>query len=174
MSATRNTGGAGFSGAVRRLVSGWALLGGGLLLAVVAINMISVIGSVFGTSFPGDFELTEMGVAVAAFSFLPYCQATGANVTADIFTSGASTRWIAFFTLLGSLVALGFSVILIWRMFLGMLDQKEYDYTTTILQIPHWWAFLPILVSLVLLALAALSTLTEDFQTMTKGTTHRV
>jgi len=174
MSVQQNRGGAGFSGAVHRLVTGWALLGGALLLTVVAINMLSVIGSIFGTSFPGDFELTEVGVAIAAFSFLPYCQATGANVTADIFTSGASTRGIAFFTLLGSLVALGFSVIMIWRMYLGMLDQKEYDYTTTILQIPHWWAFLPILVSLGLLALAALSTLIGDFNTMTKRTTHRV
>ena len=31
-------------------------------------------------------------------------------------------------------------------MYFGMLDQKTYDYTTTILQIPHWIAFLPILV----------------------------
>ena len=62
------------------------------------MNAISVTGSaVFGRPFPGDFELTEMGVAVAAFSFLPYCQLTGANVTADIFTSGASRAWIAIF-----------------------------------------------------------------------------
>jgi len=169
MAATLNTDGAGFPGAVRRLVTGWAVLGGAVLMVVVGINMISVIGGIFGTPFPGDFELTEMGVAIAAFAFLPYCQATGANVTADIFTSGASTRWIAFFTLLGSLAALAFSAILIWRMFLGMLDQKEYDYTTAILQIPHWWAFLPILVSLALLALAALATLLEDFKIMTKG-----
>ncbi|MGC9368319.1 MAG: TRAP transporter small permease [Paracoccaceae bacterium] len=169
MAATLNKDGAGFPGAVRRLATGWAVLGGVPLLVVVAINMISVIGGIFGTPFPGDFELTEMGVAVAAFAFLPYCQATGANVTADIFTSGASTRWIAFFTLLGSLAALAFSAILIWRMSLGMLDQKEYDYTTAILQIPHWWAFLPILVSLALLALAALATLLEDFKIMTKG-----
>ncbi|WP_212523299.1 TRAP transporter small permease [Actibacterium sp. MT2.3-13A] len=173
MDALPHTDGAGFPGAVRRLVTGWALLGGALLLVVVAINMISVIGGVFGTPFPGDFELTEIGVAIAAFAFLPYCQATGANVTADIFTAGASTRWIAGFTLLGSLVALVFSVILIWRMYLGMMDQKDYDYTTAILQIPHWWAFLPILVSLALLALAALATLLEEFETVTKGT-HRV
>ena len=44
-------------------------------------------------------------------------------------------------------------------MWLGMLDQKAYGYTTAILQFPHWIAFIPILVSLLLLALAAAVTL---------------
>ncbi|WP_421982102.1 TRAP transporter small permease [Roseibium sp.] len=162
-------GSSGLVGAASRLITVWALLGGLLLLAVVGVNMVSIIGSVFGKPFPGDFELTEMGVAVAVFTFLPYCQLVGANVSADIFTSGASKRTIAFFTLLGSLVALGFASLLIWRMYFGMLDQKEYDYTTTILQIPHWIAFIPILVSLALLAVAAIVALLRDASALSKG-----
>lgn len=162
-------GSSGLVGAASRLITVWALLGGLLLLAVVGVNMVSIIGSVFGKPFPGDFELTEMGVAVAVFTFLPYCQLVGANVSADIFTSGASKRTIAFFTLLGSLVALGFASLLIWRMYFGMLDQREYDYTTTILQIPHWIAFIPILVSLALLAVAAIVTLLRDASALSKG-----
>ncbi|MFU1479209.1 TRAP transporter small permease [Roseovarius sp. C7] len=163
MSALRDPGhGGAFCAAVRKLATLWALLGGVVLLLVVGINMVSVIGTIFGSSFPGDFELTEMGVAVAAFTFLPFCQVSGANVTADIFTAGASKRWVARFTLLGALVALVFSVILIWRMFFGMLDQRAYDYTTAILAVPIWYAFLPVLVSLGLLALAALCTLIEE------------
>ncbi|WP_428647013.1 TRAP transporter small permease [Roseibium sp.] len=169
MSALTENGGSGFAGAASRLITGWALLGGVLLLAVVAVNMLTIVGSMFGSPFPGDFELTEMGVAVAVFTFLPYCQLTGANVTADIFTAAASRRTIAFFTLLASLVALGFAGLLMWRMYYGMLDQKEYDYTTTILQIPHWMAFVPILVSLALLALAALVTLLRDVKVLSKG-----
>jgi TRAP-type C4-dicarboxylate transport system permease small subunit len=159
----------GFTGAASRLITLWALLGGITLLLVVGINMLSIIGSIFGKPFPGDFELTEVGVAVAVFAFLPYCQLVGANVSADIFTASASKRTIAFFTLLGSLVALGFAVLLIWRMYLGMLDQKEYEYTTTILQIPHWMAFVPILISLGLLALAAVVTLMRDVNALSKG-----
>ncbi|MBO9421414.1 TRAP transporter small permease [Labrenzia sp. R4_2] len=169
MPTDQQTGNSGFTGIASWVITVWALLGGGVLLAVVAVNMMSIIGSMFGKPFPGDFELTEMGVAIAVFAFLPYCQLTGANVSADIFTAGASKRLIAFFTLLGSLVALGFASLLIWRMFHGMLDQKEYGYTTTILQIPHWMAFLPILVSLVLLALAALVTLLRDTSALSKG-----
>ena len=132
-------------------------MGGLLLIGVVIVNVASVVGgAVWGRPFPGDFELTEVGVCVAVFCFLPYCQLTRSNVSADIFTSSAKPKTIALLKLCGSLVALVFSVILAWRMWFGMLDQKQYNYTTTILQIPHWLAFIPILVSLVLLAVAAL------------------
>lgn len=151
-----------FGGAVRRVATLWAMAGGLVLIAVVVVNVFSVIGAIFNQPFPGDFELTEVGVAIAAFAFLPYCQISGANITADIFTARASARLIAFLTLLGSLVALAFCVILLWRMYLGMLDQKLYNATTAILQIPHWLAFLPILFSLALLALAAVATLLRD------------
>jgi TRAP-type C4-dicarboxylate transport system permease small subunit len=156
------TAAAGSWGPARSVITGWALLGGIVLLALVVMNVISVLGSaLLGTPFPGDFEMTEVGVAVAAFAFLPYCQLTGANVTADIFTSGAGPRWIALFALVASVVALGFSLLLLWRMSNGMLDQKAYGYTTTILQFPHWLAFIPILISLALLAVASLITMID-------------
>lgn len=149
----------GFTGAAEKLIHGWALFGGFVLLAVVLMNVISVVGGVVWVPFPGDFEMSQMGVAIAAFAFLPYCQLTGANVTADIFTANASQRWIGIFGFLASIVALGFSVLLLWRMYEGMWDQKDYGYTTAILQVPIWLAFPPILISLLLLAVASLITL---------------
>jgi TRAP-type C4-dicarboxylate transport system permease small subunit len=154
---------AGLAGLARRVITLWALLGGLVLLAVVLVNAASILGAaLFIAPVPGDFELTEMGMAVAVFCFLPYAQLTRSNVTADIFTSGASARWIARFGLLASAVALGFSLFLGWRMYFGLLDQRAYGYTTAILQIPEWIAFVPILISLMLTAVAALITLTED------------
>lgn len=155
---------AGLDGLARRLITGWAVAGGTLLLAVVVVNTVSVIGANFGSPFPGDFELTEMGVCIAAFAFLPYCQLTGSNVTADIFTARAPPRWIGVFGTAASAVALAFALLLLWRMWAGMLDQKEYGYTTTILQIPHWLAFLPILMSLALLSVAAAITIGESLR----------
>lgn len=152
----------GLAGAAAALITAWALLGGGLLLLVVLMNVVSVIGGVVWVPFPGDFEMTEIGVANAAFMFLPYCQLKRTNVTADIFTARAGPRLISFFSLLASLVALLFSLLLLWRMYAGMLNQKQYDYTTAILQFPIWVAYLPILVSLALLALASVLTLIED------------
>ena len=158
------TGRTGFSGAVERLVTFWAIAGGVVLLAVIAMNVISVVGTIFGHPFPGDFEMTEVGVAVAAFAFLPFCQISDANVTADIFTSRASPRVLAVLRFAASLVALLFGGLLVWRMYLGMLDQKAYGYTTAILQFPIWEAFLPILASLALLTLASAVTLVESLK----------
>lgn len=160
---------AGAISLARSLIAWWALLGGVVLAAVVAVNVLSVAGGVFGTPFPGDFEMTEVGVAVAAFAFLPYCQLYGANVTADIFTAGLSERAIEALSALASLVALGFAVLLFCRMYLGMIDQKVYGYTTAILQFPHWAAFIPILASLALLALAAAITLVESLHLMRRS-----
>ncbi len=153
---------AGFFGAAAALIRVWALLGGALLLVVVAINVVSVIGGVVWVPFPGDFELTEMGVAVAAFAFLPWCQLTDANVTADIFTARAGPRAVALLRFLAAIVAFVFAVLMLWRMWAGMWDQKEYGYTTAILQAPIWWAFAPIVVSLGLLIVAAFITLVES------------
>jgi TRAP-type C4-dicarboxylate transport system permease small subunit len=94
---------------------------------------------------------------------------TGANVTADIFTSGVSKRTEAVFALAASLLALSFALLLAWRMWDGMLDQRDYDYTTTILQFPHWVAFIPILTSLALLAVAALMTLKNAARGVKEG-----
>ena len=159
----------GLLGAAETLIHGWAVVGGLVLLGVVLVNMLSVLGSMFWKPFPGDFELTEMGVAIAAFAFLPYCQLTDANVTADIFTARASERWVSAFRLAASIVAFLFALLLLWRMSAGMGDQREYGYTTAILQVPIWWAFVPILFSLVLLALASLITLIDNGRAVGHG-----
>lgn len=170
MPSTETTGRpGGIAGALDRLIRFWALMGGLMLLAVVLVNVTSVIGGVLWQPFPGDFELTEMGVAVAAFAFLPYCQLTGANVTADIFTTNASQRWLAVFRLAASIVAVLFAAILLWRMQSGMMDQKNYNYTTAILQVPIWWAYVPVLISLALLAVAAVMTLLSAAQSILTG-----
>ncbi|MCH8105366.1 MAG: TRAP transporter small permease [Proteobacteria bacterium] len=142
------------------LIKAWALLGGLLLLAVVLMTTYSTLaGFLISKPFPGDFELTQMGVAVAAFAFLPYCQLTFSNVSADIFTARASPATVRNLNRLGSLIAVLFSAFLIWRMYAGMLDYQIYREVTTILQIPLWYAFVPALFSLLLLLIASLITL---------------
>lgn len=172
MSAEKPEGGrwARFDSLVRRIIEGWALLGGVLLVIIALMNTWSVTSlSILGYPVPGDFELVEMGVAVAAFSFLPFCQLTGANVTADIFTAKASPFTVAVFTLLAAVVAACFSALLLWRMFDGMLSYLRYEEVTTILNVPLWIVFPPILVSLALLVLAAAVTLHEAIVKMRPG-----
>jgi len=169
MSERSNKQETGLIGLVSRIITWWALAGGIVLLLVVLMHTWSVIGNNFGTPFPGDFEMTEIGIAIAAFAFLPYCQLTGTNVTADIFTSGMSTRWVAILTLIGSVVAFLFSLLLLWRMYAGMLDQKNYGYETAVLQFPNWIGWIPVLVSLALLAVASFVTVIRHSQEAARG-----
>jgi len=158
---------AGNNGLARRIIEAWALLGGVLLVVIAMMNTWSVVSlAALGFPVPGDFEMVEMGVAIAAFSFLPYCQLTGANVTADIFTANASARWVAFFALLSSLISAFFSVLLLWRMYDGMGSYIQYEEVTTILNIPIWIAFPPILFSLFLLVVASAITLRDAVRNM--------
>jgi TRAP-type C4-dicarboxylate transport system, small permease component len=148
-------------GLARRLIEAWALFGGFVLLGIVFMQTASVVMGAFGAPLPGDFEMTEVWIAVAAFAFLPYCQLTGANVTADIFTSGAGPKFITAMSAVTSLIALAFAVIMAWRSWHGMLDQFAYDAQTAILGFRIGYAFIPIVISLVLLAVAALVTLAD-------------
>lgn len=160
--APETAGGAGSF--ARRLIEGWALLGGFVLLGIALMTTWSSTSSVlFNKPLPGDFELVEMLVAVSVFSFLPYCQLTGANVTADLFTSRAGPRAIASLRLLSAAIALGFSLLLFWRMSAGLQDYRQYVETTAILRIPIWYAYVPALMSLALLALAAFLSLRDAF-----------
>jgi TRAP-type C4-dicarboxylate transport system permease small subunit len=165
---TRRT---GWTGAAERLINFWSLVGGVMVVAVVLMNVWAVVASILGIPFGGDFELTQMGIAIAAFAFLPYCQITGGNVTADIFTARASQFWVSVFALAASIVALLFGLLLLYSMYGGMLSQRQYNYTTAILQIPIWWAYLPCLFSLVLLAVASLITLLDNLGKTVRGGT---
>jgi TRAP-type C4-dicarboxylate transport system permease small subunit len=152
-------------GVLSRLVEAWARLGGVLLLAIALMTSWSAAsGWLLARPLPGDVELVEMFTAVSVFMFLPYCQLAGANVTADLFTAGASPRTIARLELLAAVVALGFSLLLLWRMYEGLLDYRRYVETTTILRIPIWYAYVPTLLSLVLLAAAAAASVREAFR----------
>jgi TRAP-type C4-dicarboxylate transport system permease small subunit len=152
----------GLEGLVRSLIRWWSL-GGGLVLCVIAVmTVISVTGTAFwGTQVPGDFEMTEIGVAVAVFMFLPYTQLTGANVTVDIFTARAGRKFSATMGLVSSIIALLFSILLLWRMYEGMLDLRSYDEVTGIIGFPIWTSFIPMLMSLVLLMFASILTSRE-------------
>lgn len=155
---------------LRRAIEVWALLGGLVLVGIALMTSWSAASAwLFNKPLPGDFELVEMLVAVSVFMFLPYCQLVGANVTADLFTAGAGPRAVAALELLGGAVAFAFGLLLLWRMYEGLLDYRQYVETTTILKIPIWYAYLPALASLVLLALAAFLSALDAWRRCRRG-----
>ena len=150
---------------LKQLIRVWALIGGLLLIAVVMLNAISILADIlFNKPFPGDFELTELGVGIAAFCFLPYCQLTGANVSVDIFTNRMAPFGRRLLELIGHIIVAFFAMLLLWRMSIGLADYIEYEEITGVLSIPIWWAFVPSLFSLLLLVLSSFITIQETWK----------
>jgi TRAP-type C4-dicarboxylate transport system permease small subunit len=152
-----------FGRAVLAVSRAWAVLGGGVLLAVMLMTVVSVLmRATVGTPILGDFELVELGTAIAAFAFLPYCHQAGGNVVVDVFTNRAPERVKSALSALSSLVLLAIALVLVWRMALGGYDFYRYHEVTTNLEIPRWWVFPPILISLALLALVSLVAFAQE------------
>ena len=134
----------GVGRALHRVATGVALLGGLVLFALTLLTVISVVGrAVFSAPIPGDFELVELGMAVAIFSFLPYCQIVRGNVIVDLFTSKARPHTKALLDGVGNLLFTAIAALLTWRVALGGLEIRSYRETTMVLQVPVWWGYVP-------------------------------
>ncbi len=131
-----------------------AMCGALVLVALSVVTVVSVLGRyLFNTPITGDFEMVEVGCAIAVSTFLPYCQLKNGNVIVDFFTLRAPERIKNLLDAFGCiLLTLAFAV-LTWRLGLGGIDLYRYNDQTMILQIGTWWGFL------VLVPCAALLTL---------------
>jgi TRAP-type mannitol/chloroaromatic compound transport system permease small subunit len=138
-----------------------ALIGGAVLLALVAMTCVSITGRALVPlniglgPVPGDFEWIELGVGFAVFSFLPWCQFTGGHARVDLFQSWFGTRGNAAIDILSNLLMTAAATIIAWRLYLGMADKLRYGETTFILQLPLWQAYAAGLVGAVVFALVA-------------------
>ena len=139
------------------LANVFALFGGTVLLVIVAINFVSILGRfLFSKPLVGDFELVEMGCAVAISSFLPLCQLRGGNIIVDFVTSGLSHRTRQVMDGIGALIFALVAAFFAWRMIYGMQDMYRYNEETMLLQLPVWIPFIPVIMSFFLLALCCL------------------
>jgi TRAP-type C4-dicarboxylate transport system permease small subunit len=153
--------------ALRRLSEVFALFGGLVLVAVMLMEVTSITQrGVLGRPIPGDFELVQIGCAVAVFAFLPWCELRGGNIIVDAFTTrlGAGKRALLdalSHTLLGLLAGL-----IAWRMIYGAQDLYDYNDTTMVLGFPSWIGYVPATLSAFLLSLAAFWRAWESLRTL--------
>jgi len=130
---------------LERLSIGLALVGGVVLVALVVITVVSVTGraliSVGLGPIPGDFELIEAGTGFAIFAFLPWCQMRRGHVTVDILMARLSTRTNLIIDIVANVLMTAAAGLVLWRLYLGMLDKMSYGETTFILQFPVWWPY---------------------------------
>lgn len=128
-----------------RLARGTALLGGAVLLLVVAMTCVSITGRALVPlglgPVHGDFEWIELGVGFAIFAFLPWCHLQRGHASVDLFQPIYPPLMNRVIDFVVDIVMFLAAFIIAWRLWLGLLDKQRYGETTFIVQFPIWIAY---------------------------------
>ncbi len=129
------------------------------MVTIAVTTVVSVLGRYFlNRPISGDFEIVQVGCAVAVALFLPYCQLRDGNVIVDIVTNGLPAGIKRVLDALGCLLIALVAALLAWRMFEGAADLKRYNDESMVLHMKTWWGFILIVPAMALLALTGLMT----------------
>lgn len=158
---------------VERLARWLALAGGVVLAALALMTVVSILGRAFifiGLSpVKGDYELVQMGCAVAVFSFLPWCHLNRGHVTVDVLVERFPARAQAALTLLGDVALLAAAGLIAWRMQLGLADKLSYNEETYELGMPLWWGYGAAMVGAALFAVVAVFVVWRSLNALLRG-----
>jgi len=148
----------GFEQAVERACVWLAIAGGLVMLAFTAVSVASIVSrTLFGSPLLGDYELTERGTAIAVFAMLPYCHLRGGNVSVDMFILMFPPAMRRALALISDVLFAIVAALLAWRLTLGGINQYEYRDMSMMLEIPTWWVFVPIVLSMLLLTIVCIA-----------------
>ncbi|UTV98365.1 TRAP transporter small permease [Marinomonas rhizomae] len=134
-----------------------ALTGGFIMLVVAAVTVASIIGrTTIGQSIEGDYEITEMGLAMAIFLFLPTCYIRKGHVIVDLFTANCKPNTLLTLGIISDLVFTLVSFTFAYRMTLSGFEAKEYLEQSMLLELPTWWTFIVGVIAMTLCGLCGL------------------
>ena len=140
----------GFGRHLGRVTQWLGIVGGALMLLVMAMTTVSVAGrALFGRPIVGDYEITELACGIAIFLFLPYTQFTGGNIIAEFFTARMSRRNQHRLDLIHNVVFACFAAFLAWRVAVGGIEKYHSLATSMMLRLPIWIAYVAGLAGLI-------------------------
>jgi TRAP-type C4-dicarboxylate transport system permease small subunit len=141
------------------LARGFALLGGLVMIGLTLMTLVSIAGrALLSQPLQGDYELIQIGSAIAIASFLPLTQLRGGHVIVDFFTAKSRPAVRAGLDTFGALLVALAGAVIAWRMTAGALSLAAANDQTTILGFPTWIAVALMVPSFALLAAAGLYT----------------
>jgi len=118
-----------------------ALLGGVLVLSLALLVTTSVGLRWTGQgSVPGDFEMVQIGLALAVFAYLPWCHWRGANLVVDTFTAAAPRPVRVALDVAWGIMFSVIAFVLGWRLLLGAAGLSDSGTTTMVLGLPVAWS----------------------------------
>lgn len=154
---------------LRNAAAAWAILGGVVLLAVVAVTTwnagafaLDRLARTWGGSvggLPGYEDFVRYAMAAAVPAFLPWCQWRRGHLAVDLFLRRAP-RWLdRGIDAVGLIGIAAAALFLAWWMWLGMVETREDGALSRVLGWPEWPFYLPGIASLILWAMVALAQL---------------
>ena len=147
----------GFERLVERLATLLAVFGGIILIGLALLVSASILGRWFvGREITGAFEIVQVGVAIAAFLFLPICQLHNHNIIVDSFTTRLSPRLRAGLDAFWALAYAAIALVLAWRLSLGAAETLRSHMVTPMLRIQYGWGMVVGTAALCFLALVSL------------------
>lgn len=135
-----------------------ALAGGAIFALLTLMSVISIAGRLVGRPIPGDFELVQLGCAVAISCCLPYCQLRRGHIIVDFFTTRVSERTRGALDAVGALLLALVMALVTWRTGVGALAMKASGESSMIMGVPVWYAYALMTPGFALTALAGLDT----------------
>ena len=142
---------------LERLARISALLAGALIAFMVLLTCVSILGrETIGRTITGDFELVGLATGAAVGLFMPLCQLHRGNIVVDFFTAKAPKRVNRALDRLGALLLALCCALLAWRAALGGISSFRSNTSTTLLGVPEWYAYAPMVPGFALTAVIGL------------------
>jgi TRAP-type C4-dicarboxylate transport system permease small subunit len=120
-------------------------VGGATLTIIALMSVASIAGRALSFTglgpVPGDFEMVEVGTALAVFCFLPWAHLRNGHAAVDLFWSHYPPAMQRVLSTLSDALMLVVWVLLVWRMAVCTEDYRANGEVTFILQFPVWWGY---------------------------------
>lgn len=150
---------------LEKVATGWALLGGVLLLVIVAVTVTNVgafaldkIARLFGgtvSGLPGYEDFVRLAISGAALMLFPYCQLRRGHVIVDLFATVMPRPLRRILDVVSLIATAALALFLAYGMILGMAETRADGALSRVLGWVEWPFYVPGIVSLALWALIA-------------------
>ena len=143
----------------------FAMLGGAIFTGLTLLSLYSIVmRNLAGSPIMGDWELVQMGCAVAIAACFPMCQMRNGHIIVDFFTQKASKTTRRQLDGIGALVLAVMMALLAWRTAVGAIDARAYNETSMIMELPTWLGYALMVPSFALASIAARSVAGRPFR----------
>ena len=131
--------------------------GAGVLALMMFLTVIDVVGRyVFNMPIDGGFELVEFMMAIFVPCALVYCQKKDSHITVDLLVERFPKGLQRIIAIITSLLTVMYFAMICWQSYLAIGEELANQLTSSVLLIPIYPFFVPLLVAFGMLTILLL------------------